>query len=80
MRKDFKMSNKKASIGQLNELHALVAEYYKEIISTGEEVSSGTLAAINTFLKNNDINADVTESQPLQNLQYKLKELMEMEG
>jgi ABC-type Zn uptake system ZnuABC Zn-binding protein ZnuA len=67
---------KKASINTLNELHELVAKYYIEIISTGEEVSSGTLAAINTYLKNNDITADVVESQPLQNLQYKLKELM----
>ena len=71
---------KKASIDTLNALHEIVANYYTEILSTGDEVSSGTLAAVNTFLKNNDITADVVESQPLQNLQYKLKELMEMEG
>jgi hypothetical protein len=69
----------KASLSQLNEVHNLVANYYKEMLGSGEELSSGTLAAINTFLKNNDITVDVTESQPLQNLQYKLRELMELE-
>ena len=71
---------KKASIDVLDELHGIIAKYYIEAIETGDELSSGTLAAINTYLKNNNITADVVESQPLQNLQYKLKELMEMEN
>ena len=70
---------KKASINVLDELHGIIAQYYIDAIETGEELSSGTLAAINTYLKNNGITADAVESQPLQNLQYKLKEFMDIE-
>ena len=67
----------KASMKQVEALHALLANYYGELLESGEELSSGTLAAINTFLKNNDVKIDVAESNPLQNLSSKIKELVE---
>jgi hypothetical protein len=67
----------KASMQQVEALHALLANYYGELLESGEELSSGTLAAINTFLKNNDVKVDVAESSPLQNLSFKIKELVE---
>ena len=67
----------KANMNELNGLHKLIADYYKECIESGEDLSSGTLAAINTFLKNNDIKVEVVESSPGQNLSFKLKELIE---
>ncbi|NPA69344.1 MAG: hypothetical protein GXO26_00910 [Crenarchaeota archaeon] len=75
--------SKKASISKLNELHALIAEYYgetlKDAIEERAELSSGTLNAINGFLKQNEITADVVESQPLQNLQARVMGLLEKE-
>ena len=68
---------KKANMEELHELHKLVAKYYMEALDSGEDLSSGTLAAINTFLKNNDIKVDVVESSPGQNLTFKLKELIQ---
>ena len=77
------MSNKKASMDKLNALHDLIATYYgdviKEALEDGEQLSSGTLAAINAFLKNNDITADVVESDPTQNLTCRLRELIKRE-
>ena len=67
----------KASMKQVEGLHSLLANYYSELLESGEELSSGTLAAINTFLKNNDVKVDVAESSPLQNLSFKIKELVE---
>ncbi|WMM95616.1 DNA maturase A [Roseobacter phage CRP-143] len=67
----------KASMKQVEALHALLANYYSELLESGEELSSGTLAAINTFLKNNDVKIDVAESNPLQSLSSKIKELVE---
>lgn len=67
----------KASMKEVEALHALLATYYTELLQEGEELSSGTLAAINTFLKNNDVKVDVAESSPLQNLSFKIKELVE---
>lgn len=62
---------------QVEQLHALLANYYSELLESGEELSSGTLAAINTFLKNNEVKIDVADSNPLQNLSFKIKELVE---
>ena len=78
------MAKKKASMETLNGLHEAIAKYYNDVIGecTDEdgqfsgELSSGTLAAINAFLKNNNITADVVESEPLQNLSYKIQELV----
>lgn len=67
----------KASMKEVEALHALLSNYYSELLESGEELSSGTLAAINTFLKNNEIKVDVADSNPLQNLSFKIKELVE---
>ena len=66
----------KANMDELYSLHKLVAQYYMEALESGEDLSSGTLAAINTFLKNNDVKVDVVESSPTQNLTFKLQELI----
>jgi len=66
----------KANINRLNDLHKMIAEYYIEAATSGEELSSGTLAAINAFLKNNDITVDVIEDSPTQNLTSKLQLLI----
>ena len=66
----------KANMNELHFLHKMIAEYYKEAIESGEDLSSGTLAAINTFLKNNDIKVDVVEASASQNLSFKLNELI----
>ena len=76
------MANK-ASTDKLNKLHDLVATYYADTLGLaleeGAELSSGTLNAINSFLKNNDITADPIESQPMQNLTYRIQDLIEKE-
>ena len=66
----------KANLSKLNELHGVIAKYYVEAVASGEELSSGTLAAINSFLKNNDITVDVIEDSPTQNLTNKLQLLI----
>ena len=70
----------KASMDLMNELHKVTAAYYKDYMKTafedGEEVSSGTLAAINTFLKNNNITVDMTESDDLMDLGLELREMV----
>ncbi len=66
----------KANLKQLHELHRVIAEYYVEAVDSGEELSSGTLAAINAFLKNNDITVDVVEDSPEQDLSKKLRLLV----
>lgn len=67
----------KANMEELYDLHKLIAGYYAEAVNSGEDLSSGTLAAINTFLKNNDIKVDVAEQSSAQNLSFKLTELIE---
>lgn len=69
----------KANLKEMEALHKALANYYTSILDAeGEmEVSSGTLAAVNAFLKNNDIKVDIVESDPLQNIQYKLSNLIE---
>lgn len=71
---------KKANIEELYGLHKLVATYYMEALNSGEDLSSGTLAAINTFLKNNDVKVDVVEQSPTQSLTFKLQELIEADN
>lgn len=67
---------KKASLSKLEGLHDLLATYFMEQLDSGEELSSGTLAAINSFLKNNDISVDIVDSNPLQNLNYKVQSIL----
>ncbi len=69
----------KASMKQMDGLHDLLALYFAEQLESGEELSGGTLAAINAFLKNNNITADVVESSPTQNLQMKISDLIKKE-
>ncbi len=66
----------KANMDKLNGLHGVIADYYIEAVESGEELSSGTLAAINSFLKNNDITVDIIEDSPTQNLTSKLQLLV----
>ena len=66
----------KAKLDRLHDLHKMIAEYYVDACTSGEELSSGTLAAINSFLKNNDITVDVIEDSPTQNLTNKLQLLI----
>ena len=54
---------KKASLDRLYKLHSAIAEYYIEAAESDEELSSGTLAAINGFLKMNGITVDVIEEE-----------------
>jgi len=70
----------KATIKKLNAVHDLMADYFTEALESGEELSSGTLAAINSFLKTNEITVDVVESSPTQNLTMKLKDLIEADN
>lgn len=64
----------------MNDLHNIVAKYYKEYMADaledGEEVSSGTLAAVNTFLKNNNITVDAVESDDMLDLGKQLREMV----
>ena len=71
----------KASIKALDKLHDAITSYYGELIGGAvgneeERLTSGELAAINAFLKNNNITADVMESSPMQSLQASLKGLV----
>lgn len=67
----------KANKDEMYELHKLVAEYYKAALESGEDLSSGTLAAINTFLKNNEVRMDILQEEGPQNLSFKLTQLIE---
>lgn len=66
----------KANMKELHNLHGAIAKFYIEAAESGEDLSSGTLAAINAFLKNNDITVDVIESSPGQDMTNKLKLLI----
>lgn len=68
--------SKKASMDKLNKLHDILADYYAEQLESGEELSSGFLAAVNSFLKTNEVTADLMESEPMMDLQKKLQDLM----
>lgn len=65
---------------EMEGLHKLVTQYYSDLLQEGEELSSGTLAAINSFLKNNDIKVDVVEGSPLQDISLKLRDLVSEEA
>jgi len=67
------MASKKANLSQMNDLHKVITEYYIEAVGSGEELSSGTLAAINSHLKTNNITVDIIEDSPTQNLTSKLQ-------
>jgi len=67
---------RKANKDELYELHKAIAKYYLDAVDSGEELSSGTLAAINSFLKTNEVTMDVVEESPEQNLSNKLRLLV----
>lgn len=58
----------KASIDQLNGMHDAIATYFTSLLASGERLQPGELSAILKFLKDNEITADLVESQPMQNL------------
>lgn len=64
----------------MNELHGVLAKYYKEYmelaLDDGEEVSSGFLAAANTFLKNNNITVDMVESDEMLDLGVMIRDMV----
>ena len=66
----------KASLSRLNDLHKIITGYYIEAVESGEELSSGTLAAINSHLKTNNITVDVVEDSPTKSLANNLKLLI----
>ena len=68
--------SKKANLNELHKLHKVIANYYIEAAESGEELSSGTLAAINAFLKNNNIAVDVIEESPEKSFSSRLKLLI----
>ena len=69
----------KATLDKMNMLHDLLATYYQERLEEGEQLSSGELAAVNAFLKNNNITAEVMESEPMQNLTAEFRKRIKLE-
>lgn len=62
----------KANIETLNTIHDLLASHYVTKLKSGE-LSPAELTAVNNFLKQNDITADVVESKPMMNLVEEMK-------
>jgi len=67
----------KANMDLMHTLHRKQADYLIEALESGEELSSGTLAAINAFLKNNEIQVDIIENSPTQDLTHKFMKLVQ---
>ena len=67
----------KATKEKLNKLHDMQATYLMELIESGEQLSSGELAAINSFLKTNEVTADVVESEALGGLAFSINNILE---
>ena len=67
----------KANMDLMHTLHRKQAGYLIEALESGEELSSGTLAAINAFLKNNEIQVDIIENSPTQDLTHKFMKLVQ---
>jgi prephenate dehydratase len=70
----------KANIEQLNGLHDQIANYFTSLLSSGERLQPGELSAALKFLKDNEITADLVESEPMQNLIQKFMEADETES
>lgn len=70
----------KASKKEVEALHSLLCTYYSDQLEAGEELSSGTLAAINAFLKNNEVKVDIVDNNPMQNLSTKIQDLIKEEA
>jgi ABC-type Zn uptake system ZnuABC Zn-binding protein ZnuA len=63
----------KANIETLNTIHDLLAGHYIAKLQSGE-ISPAELTAVNNFLKQNDISADVVESKPMMSLVEEMKD------
>lgn len=74
----------KANLESLDALHGALAAYLGDILREAqenkEELPNGTLNAVITFLKNNNITADIVESEGLQNISTKLRDLISEEA
>jgi len=69
----------KANIETLNLIHDLLATHYISKLQSGE-LSPAELTAINNFLKQNDISADIVESKPMMSLVEEMKKEGGAEG
>ena len=67
----------KATRSELGELHGLLATHFKKMLESKKELSASELSVIASFLKQNDVSADITESAPMQDLVSKVKEKLE---
>lgn len=60
----------------LQEVHTLLADYFKEsltlAIKDGIEIPASTLGVVVSFLKNNEITADVRDKDGLEDLKERL--------
>jgi len=63
----------KANIETLNNIHDLLATHYVNKLKSGE-LTPAELTAVNNFLKQNDISADIVESKPMMNLVEEMKD------
>ena len=60
--------NAKATTETLNGLHDQMANYFTQMITSGDRLAPGELSAVLKFLKDNEITADIVESKPMANL------------
>ncbi|MCI4437044.1 MAG: hypothetical protein JHC33_09585 [Ignisphaera sp.] len=67
---------KMASREKLYSLHDIYADYLVEQLESGEVLSSGTLAAIGAFLKNNNITTDIAPQNTKMNLTSRITALL----
>jgi len=70
----------KASKKTIEDLHGKLAEYYLDVLEDDMELSSGTLNAINAFLKQNNVVAEEIEESPFMNIHNRLQSLIEQEN
>jgi len=73
----------KASINKLNKLHDMLANYFLDVLETGEDtISSGTITAMNTFLKNNNVGLDIIPQDPSskqESITYRIDNILRQE-
>ena len=70
------MTKKAASLGRLQELHALLTDAYTDILERNAEdeipTDAATLSSIAKFLKDNNVSADPADADDLKDLRQKL--------
>ncbi len=66
----------KAKVTELEDLHKKVSNYYMDALDCGDDISSGTLNAINTFLKQNEVVVDRRESDNMSKLTTEFAKLI----